>query len=260
MRIPYSILNKAEELVGVQKYSDDDFNKLMENNFPNISKIQKTRILEAAAIAFYHKELEYPIVKILMADDAPQFKLLTNELALCWVHDGRHYKKLRPVVPDNVKILKIFQKKYWKYYKELLKFRKKPTKEKADRLTIKFDKLFSTETGYADLDKRIGKSKQKKNELLLVLKHPNLPLHNNAAELAARAQVRLRDVSLHTKTEEGTKAKDTFLSIFQTAKKLGINSYQYILDRINGKYILPSLADAINRKCKKDNYEFCDSG
>jgi hypothetical protein len=34
-----------------------------------------------------------------LSDDAPQFKLLTYEQALCWIHDGRNYKKLRPVMP-----------------------------------------------------------------------------------------------------------------------------------------------------------------
>ena len=50
------------------------------------------------------------------------------------------------------------------------------------------------------------------------------------AELGARAQARKRDVSLHTKTEEGTKSQDTFLTIAQTAKKLGVSAYKYRAD------------------------------
>ena len=40
--------------------------------------------------------------------------------------------------------------------------------------------------------------------------------------------VRKRDVNLQTITEEGTKANDTFMTIVQTAKKLGVSAYQYI--------------------------------
>ena len=40
----------------------------------------------------------------------------------------------------------------------------------------------------------------------------------------------LRDVSLQTITEKGTKANDTFMTIVQAAKKLGVNTYQYICD------------------------------
>ena len=34
------------------------------------------------------------VVRLLVCDDAPQFTLVTEELALCWVYEGRHYKKL----------------------------------------------------------------------------------------------------------------------------------------------------------------------
>ena len=81
-----------------------------------------------------------------------------------------------------------------------------------------------------------------------MLKYPELPLHINDAELGARVQVRKRDVSLQTRTAEGTKAKDTFLTIIQTAKKLNVNAYDYISDRISKKYELPSLAEIIRSK------------
>jgi hypothetical protein len=43
--------------------------------------------------------------------------------------------------------------------------------------------LFSTKTNYQALNDRIEKTKEKKSELLLVLKYPEIPLHNNDAEL-----------------------------------------------------------------------------
>jgi len=81
-----------------------------------------------------------------------------------------------------------------------------------------------------------------------VLVLPEIPLHNNAAELAARAKVRKRDVSLQTITEEGTKANDTFMTIVQTSKKLGVSAYQYICDRVGGTFEMPSLAQIIREK------------
>ncbi|MBC8300685.1 MAG: transposase [Pelagibacterales bacterium] len=71
-----------------------------------------------------------------------------------------------------------------------------------ERLYNGFDTLFSKTTGYIELDKRIEKTKNKKSELLLVLEFPEIPLHNNASELAVRVQVRKRDVSLQTRTKE----------------------------------------------------------
>jgi len=82
----------------------------------------------------------------------------------------------------------------------------------------------------------------------LVLKYPELPLHNNASELGARVQARARDISFHTMSEDGTKIKDTFMTISQTAKKLGVRTYDYIRDRVSGELKLPSLAKLINEK------------
>ncbi len=215
---------------------------------PGKGKIRRTRIMEAAAIAAYHQQTDFPVVDVLLSDDAPQYKLLTREQALCWVHDGRNYKKLRPVVPVHGEKLDKFRSTYWNYYQELFEFGENSPHEEAEALSAEFDQLFSSKTGYPALDERIAKSKDKKSELLMVLKHPELPLHNNDAELGARAQVRKRDVSLHTMTEDGTKANDTFLTIVQTAKKLGVSAYAYIYDRVSKRFCLPSLAELIRAK------------
>ena len=180
-----------------------------------------------------------------MSDDAPQFKKLTEEQALCWIHEGRHYNRLSPIVPLNVEILDQFKTRLWDHYDELLKYKKNPTPEKADSLSVDFDLIFSTKTGYEDLDDRIEKTKSKKEALLLVLKHPELPLHNNSSELTARVEKRRQDVSLQTKSTAGTKAKDAYLTVAETAKKLEVNLYDYIADRISKKFNMPSLADLI---------------
>jgi len=73
-------------------------------------------------------------------------------------------------------------------------------------------------------------------------------LHNNASELGARVQARARDISLHTMSKDGTEIKDTFMTISQTAKKLGVRTYDYIRDRVSGEFKLPSLAQLINEK------------
>ena len=211
-------------------------------------KTVKKKVLEACAIAAYHQSTDIPVVTTLLSDDAPQFKQIAHHHALCWIHDGRNYKKLRPIVPYHKEKLEAFLDRYWDFYGELCEFRIKPDSEVAEQLSAKFDRLFSTITGYDQLDERIGKTKENKEHLLKVLVLPEVPLHNNAAELAARAKVRKRDVSLQTITEEGTKANDTFMTIVQTAKKLSVSAYQYIWDRVSNKFEMPSLAQIIREK------------
>ncbi|WP_413874821.1 hypothetical protein [Albidovulum sp.] len=251
-RLPGKMISKIRNAVLNTMLDEKQMQQLMGEIFfhPNKGKIYRTRIMEAAAIAAYHNQTEFPIVQVLLSDDAPQFKQLTGEQALCWVHDGRNYKKLEPIVSMYKKELENFRSRYWDYYRKLLLFKECPTQEKAEKLSDDFDVLFSTKTNYQALNDRIEKTKEKKFELLLVLKYPELPLHNNDAELGARAQVRKRDVSLHTITEEGTKASDSFSTIVQTAKKLGVSVYDYFNDRVSKSFKMPSLAEMIRTKCK----------
>jgi cell division septum initiation protein DivIVA len=212
---------------------------------PGSGKNSRLRIMEAGAIAYYHAQTETPVVQRLLSDNGPEYKRITEEQGLCWIHEGRIYKKLKPVVPLYQDEVDKFLNDYWDYYEKLLYYKDNPTLEMAQSLSLEFDQLFSRQTIYAELNERIKKTKAKKSELLLVLKYPELPLHNNMAELGARAQARKRDVSLHTITEEGTKSQDTFLTIAQTAKKLGVSAYKFIKDRISRKFEMPSLASLI---------------
>ena len=74
-------------------------------------------------------------------------------------------------------------------------YRQSPTPERAVQLREQFDELFSTVTGYDALDQRIVKTKADQTHLLMVLHHPEIPLHNNPVELDARLRVRKRVVS-----------------------------------------------------------------
>ncbi|MDD1641367.1 MAG: transposase [Methylococcaceae bacterium] len=211
---------------------------------------QSVHLTEACAIAYYQQQTDFPIIERLLADDAPQFKLLTLFLCLCWIHDARHYKKLKPFVPGHQQALADFRSLYWAYYTELLKYKLEPTPDKKAVLSKRFDELFTATTDYEELNNRIAKTLAKKAELLQVLELPQLPLHNNAAELGARVQARARDVSFQTRSEKGTKIKDTFMTINQTTKKLAVSFYDYVYDRVSGRFELPSLADLITQKAQ----------
>jgi len=42
-------------------------------------------------------------------DDAAQYKMITENHGLCWIHEARHYKKLDPIIPQNIESLNKFQ-------------------------------------------------------------------------------------------------------------------------------------------------------
>jgi regulator of replication initiation timing len=215
---------------------------------PNTQHTNRQLILECSAISAYQS---LPTaIKFLLTDDAPQYNKIAEYHPLCWVHDGRHYKKLSAFVPVHRKKLKFFLARYWEYYDKLLDYKSNPTLTAAKTFSEEFDQLFSTITGYDELDERIRKTKAKKDQLLLVLQYPFLPLHNNGSELGAREQARRRDISFHTMSELGTEVKDTFMTISQTARKLAVNFYQYVKDRVAGKNEMPALATLISLQSK----------
>jgi hypothetical protein len=223
---------------------------LLEEHLPGLGPQQRKWILDATAVAAYHVAVEFPVVRLLVCDDAPQFALVTDELALCWVHEGRHYKKLLPYVPHHRTLVEDFVQRFWTYYDQLLAYQHQPTPEEAAWLDGEFEALFSTVTGYKALDERIARTRANKACLLMVLSHPEIPLHNNPAELGARARVRKRDVSFSPRTREGAKAWDTFMTLAESATKLGVSFYHYIHDRVSGASQMPSLADLIAERAK----------
>jgi hypothetical protein len=107
-----------------------------------------------------------------VCDDASEFNWLTRARMLCWVHDGRLYKKLQPIIALHRGQLEDFRKRYWEYYDQLLAFREQPTAQNRTQLEAQFDELFATRTGYYDLDQRIAKTRVKKTSLLRVLQQP----------------------------------------------------------------------------------------
>jgi hypothetical protein len=248
MNLPEKQLIRLRSCVYSAVMNRTEVDTLLAKLFPNPKKHSTNRrvILEASAIIAYQQLPN--AISILLTDDAPQFRQITDLLALCWVHDGRHYKKLNPVIYRHKIILENFITQYWEYYHKLLDYKENPTSELAQALEQAFDALFAAQTDYEQLNERIQKTKLKKDSLLLVLKYPTTPLHNNTSELGARTQARYRDISFHTMSEKGTEAKDTFMTIVETAKKLAVNTYHYFYDRISNKYEMPSLASLIVQK------------
>ena len=225
---------------------------LAEQLSDRLNEQQMARLREAGALTAYYAQERYPVIPILVSDDAHQFRHLTKEQMLCWVHQGRHYKKLTPHVAYHQQILDAFLTQFWAYYHALQAYRADPDPDVALALRSQFDDLFSQTTDYDQLNARLTKTMACKERLLVVLDHPEIPLHNNPAELGARQRVRKRDVSFGPRSEAGRVAWDVFMTVSETAKKLGVSFYAYVFDRLSQRHELPSLADIIRTRGQPD--------
>ena len=228
------------------------FDALMQREAPQIFKRKKVMctMREEMALAYYKQQQTFLPIKKLVSDGAPEYPKIAPCHSLCWIHDARHYNILSPKIAWNAKKLEDLKDKYWAFYRKLADYTQKTKEEQQqskEQLEKDFDSLFVTGTQYPDLDKAIERTRASKKQLLAVLEFPDLPLHNNEAELAARRVVRKRDISLHTWSDWGTQLRDAFMSIIQTAIRLNISPYQYICDRISRNCQMDSLASIIAR-------------
>jgi Transposase IS66 family len=252
MDVPARDQRKLTHLPRDQDISETELEAYLATYGKGITELRRKWIKDSLAIAAYHAQGEgrFPIVHTLVYDDAPQWTMLTEAVALCCVHDGRHYKQLEPRMAYHRQLVDDFLKQYWDYYRELLRYRAQPSAVEAERLRREFDRLFATKTGYDALDERISITRDKRRGLLMVLSHPELPLHNNEAELGARRRVRKRDVSFGPQSQRGTAAWDIFQTLAATAQKLGVRFHDYVRDRICQGGSFPRLADLIAQRAQ----------
>jgi len=227
----------------------DQFTGFLKQKAPDLlAKANYPKIIELLALAHYLTQTEFPVVKDLISDAGPEYLGIAADHGLCWLHEERHYKKLIPKLSLHQNEVARVRGQIWDFYRKLLNFKELPCQEQQQQkelLCKEFDRIFTQKSTYDELNGRIEKTFSKKDRLLQVLQHPYLPLHNNCAELAVRRKVRKRDISLHTMSEKGTQVQDAFMSVVETAAKLGVNAIDYIFDRITGRYNMPALADLI---------------
>jgi regulator of replication initiation timing len=248
-----SVLNRLQHLPQDRVLDHEQFSRLLDEHLADVNAQHRRLVLEAAAITAYRMQQEIPVVQLLICDDAPQFKRITDELALCWVHDARYYNKLAPAVDYHRRLLTEFMDRYWAFYHALIAYQQTPDPAHIPRLEDEFDDLFSTVSGYVGLDRRIEMTRDKKPFLLTVLRHPEIALHNNPAEIEMRRRVRKRDVSYGPRTQDGKRAWDTFATLLATTRKLRVSFYRYIYDRVSATHEIPPLADLIAQRAQQLN-------
>jgi hypothetical protein len=233
-----------------RELSAGELGRRLEEGGVQLSAQQRQQVGDALAVAAYQAQTDVPIVRQLLSDDGSVYHDITDAHALCWVHDGRHYAKLSPVVAHHQRQLADFRRDYWAFYRELVAYREAPSALERGRLSEAFDELVGRRTGYEELDGRIAKTAYNRELLLLVLEHPEVPLHNNAMELAARRRVRKRDVSFGPQSRVGARSWDTVQTISATAAKLGVRLYHYLRDRLLKPDATPTLAELIEERSR----------
>jgi len=184
---------------------------------------------------------------VIISDDAGQFNILLH--GLCWIHAERKINDLIPINDYQQKIIDEIRDKIWDLYAKLKAYKKSPDEIKKIDLSIEFDEIFNnTKTEFDNINKVLKLLHANKKELLMVLKRPEIPLHNNISENDIRVMAEKRKVHSGTRSDNGRDCRDTFMSLKKTCRKLKIQFCDYLLDRISGKNEIPLLNEIIQQK------------
>jgi hypothetical protein len=177
---------------------------------------------------------------VILSDDAGQFNV--GRHALCWVHTERLVHKLDTFCDRQRRAKELIQARIWWLYADLKVYCRDPTPQAKRALGTRFERLFTTRTGFATLDRLLARLHANRDELLMVLDRPDVPLHTNDVENDIRCQVTRRKISGGTRSEAGRDCRDAFLGLRKTCAKLGIRFWDYLgcrLDTPGAPHIAP---------------------
>jgi len=188
---------------------------------------------------------------VIVSDDAGQFNVLRH--ALCWIHTERLVAKLVGFNDSQTAAINDIREQIWEFYDQLKSFKRYPLPQRKPVLERMFNRIFSQKTCFETLNQLLRRIKRNKAELLLVLDHPDIPLHNNESERDIREYVKRRKISGSTRSDLGRRCRDTFASLKKTCRKLGVSFWRYLKDRVTGSDTVAPLPELVRQRLLEAN-------
>ncbi len=239
--LPKTQFDNLSILAPVLLEDDEKWKELLE--LQGIEKERHTRIATEGALIGSLVENGFNTGMVILSDDAGQFNVLNH--ALCWVHAERLINKLVGFDDKQKLAVKSTRTKIWELYDSLKDFKEHPDEQKRVEIEAQFDEIFTQKTCFATLNNALKQIHRNKPELLKVLEHPDIPLHNNLSENDIREYVKRRKISGSTRSSIGRRCRDTFTSLKKTCRKLKISFWEYLNDRLCALNNLPSLPELV---------------
>jgi FtsZ-binding cell division protein ZapB len=179
--------------------------------------------------------------RALISDDASNFKNLFKNHCLCWVHELRHYKLIPVLYEHHAEMLVEFLMEAWKTVSLIEDYQQKPTGKLRKVILRRIDQLFINPSAWVLLDKQKKLTASKLDKLLYPLINSVIPTNNNLAERDLRGRIIKRKISLFNQTLNGARRWDFWYSLKETTRKLGLNFWEFIEDRLFLRFKVPAL-------------------
>ena len=189
---------------------------------------------------------------VILSDGAPQFDLLVH--ASCWIHAERPLPRVVPYNEAHRVAIEQVRQQIWELYRDLKAYRAQPNPAAKATLAARFDAVVGQKSNYpTSIGQVLKEMREHKADLLCVLERPEVPLHNNGMESDIRGYVKVRKISGGTRSAAGRRARDTFSSLKKTCRKLGVNFWAYLKDRIRGLGTIPWIPNLIRQRAGQES-------
>src|SRR5215472_14238496 len=186
---------------------------------------------------------------VILSDGAQQYDVLAH--AACWIHAERPLGRMIPYSQEHRAAIAKVRGQIWELYQDLKGDRLHPEPSRRQDLESRFDALCGQRTGFPSIDGVLKGMRRHRAALLRVLERPEVPLHTNLSERHLRDYVKKRKISGSTRSELGRTARDTFASLKKTCRRLGVNFWADLQDRVRGVGQIPHLAVLIRQKAEE---------
>ena len=138
---------------------------------------------------------------VVVSDEAGQFRV--GRHALCWVHAERLVHGLIPRNEPRRRAVEFVRQLIWRFHADLKAYERDPCPGRRAALRARFGRIFRRTTGFVAPDRLLARLRARKEELLLVLARPEVPLPTNGSGNDLRGQVIERKISGGTHSEAG---------------------------------------------------------
>ena len=208
-----------------------------------IERERHRRIATEGALLGGLIEKGFSLALAIVSDGAGQFAILLH--ALCWIHAERLVHKLIPLNDQHRQDQQRVRAEIWALYADLKAYRRNPDPALVPELTARFDAIFTQRTSFTTLNRTLKRLHAHKEELLLVLKRPDIVLQTNGSEGDIRGHVKWRKISGGTRSELGKRCRDGFASLKKTCRKLGISFWDRLGNRITNQGSIAPLPEVV---------------
>jgi hypothetical protein len=186
---------------------------------------------------------------VILSDGAGQSDVLLH--AACWIHAERPWARLIPSSDEHRAAIAKVRQEIGERDQDRKAYRQRPESSPRADLEARFDALCTQRTGFPSMDSGLKGMSPHRAALWRVLARPEVPLHTHLSEGHLRDSVKKRKISGGTRSEWGRPARDPFASLKKTCRRLGVNFWADLQDRVRGAGQIPRLAEMIRQKAEE---------